>query len=73
MDGDLLDSFCMGSNAILHPIKLIGQSCAILHPIKLIVAKLYHYRNRPGGCITVYQRVNYKIFIYCLAVIITVT
>ena len=59
MDSDLLGSFCMGSNAILHPIKLI-------------VAKLYHYRNRPGGCITVHQRLILKIFIYCLAVIIIV-
>ena len=42
---------------------------AILHPIKLIVAKL-HPRNCPGGCIIAHQRVNYKIFIYCLAVII---
>ena len=38
MDADLLGSFCMGSNAILHPIKLIGQSCVqfCIQLIKLI-------------------------------------
>ena len=43
----------------------------IIATIKLIVvAKLHHYRNCPGGCITAHQRVNYRIFIYCLAVIV---
>ena len=47
---------------LMHMICWAVFVWAIKHPIKLFVAKLHHYSNHPGRCITIHHRVNYKNF-----------